>query len=235
MHESAIRHFFGYFRKRVDVIETMTSADVESLSPDQCVLIGTVIEALSSYWAKAYESALTAPGARAGRRWQRFLCTFGDAAIFDRVCGPDLRRRAHEKNMSALVEAARKACKDDDLDDLVRTWRDEPSVSELLVHNEIVASGASEEFLRKSTYGEVLYREFRCAWAHELREGDLSTRAFSSDKRYDEPHYENWIERGPFETTRIPVFPRVFLLGTLRRIIDGFEARCVTDDRSPVS
>ncbi|MCZ7682411.1 MAG: hypothetical protein M5U28_27930 [Sandaracinaceae bacterium] len=237
MGDESTRYFFNYFRARAAAIRALEDPDPErGLSPDQSVLLATAVDALAKYWAELYMPALCAPGQPARRRMQEFLLAHARSDIFERVSGPDLRRRALDEGKPQWVDAFRRLYADADFDAMVRRWTLDLPLAAVLAASDVRAAGVPEGWIRRSTYGEVLYTGFRCAWVHELAGGEVGSRPFlrSGSDGLDEPHYSNRTD-GPFHVNRYLVFPRPFLLATLDEVIDNFELACMRDGRTPAA
>jgi hypothetical protein len=132
-----------------------------------------------------------------------FLRTFADPDVFARVSSPALLTRALADGNADWVPVIREVFSDEPFDTRI----------------------VDATCLRRATYGELLYVEFRCAWLHEYAGGSVESRPFlwRDDQGRHEPHYSNTME-GPFHVNRRLVFPRAFLLATLRRVLDAAEA-----------
>lgn len=237
MSEHNTRYFFDYFRRRLETIRGMEdpSDPQRGMTPDQSVLLATSVDALAKFWAELYSPALNAPG-RARRRMYEFLIVHGRRDIFEQVSGPDLRRRALKKGQMGWIHVFRKLYADDDFDTLVRRWARDLPLAALVRDAGVAGSGMTEEWIRQSTYGEMLYTQFRCAWVHELAAGEIESRPFlwPGCEGIDEPHYANSI-RGPFHVNRYLVFPKQLLLTTLSVGIERFERSCLRDGKIPAS
>lgn len=224
----AIRWYFDFFRTRHAVATGLAPqqrvADHE-LSPDQHVLVGAGLDALSSRWG-----ALRHPGKQLLHQWRmaEFLEEHGGHPCFSRVAGPYLVRHAARKKTAKRkatpsfsqdwVGASRAAVGKFPSRGQMYLWSQDRLLSDVEARLRTANAGVPTDWASMFRYGGVLYKEHRCAWVHDLNEGDLSDRPMSS---LTEPHYE--ARNGK----RVLVFEGSFLLGVYGHAINSFEAWCL--------
>jgi len=227
-----ITAFFGYFGTRADNVEQLEGKG--PFAPDQHVLIAAGLDALAGYWGRLY-----APSIKSGaERMSQFLLTHSNRAIIGKCSGPDAMRRAvaQQKPWASVLATA---VGHRPFGGLVRSWRDDPDCDALCGARAVLAAGIDATWLRRSSYGEILYRKYRCAWVHELEgSSDLS---YFDDDLSAEPQYQNKVIARPCHPAHVPVpvdqrliLTKRFLMSVYRQAIASFEKACRDDGRSPL-
>ena len=238
--EEDIRYFFGWFRQReanarhlllspAPVVTKYASAKFE---PDVHVLIAAGLDSLASYWQPTYRPDLSK--APHGRRMGEFLVTHADADIFSRVSGPRLRARAAKLLSPDAIALIRKLVGTQETTGTVRHYFDDLPLDSLATNPQLTQLGATRDWLLPSRFGEILYKDYRCGWVHDLRHpeelayGDLGIGRST-------PVYENMsvMREGQWRKTHRIFFPTVFLLDTYARAVESFERDCLRDRIDP--
>jgi hypothetical protein len=252
---SYIRAFFRWFRCRLanaSAISTLSSPSSEPFAstdflPDQHVLIGSGIDALANAWADAFRPDLAKPGVAGARRWSTFLEeNANESGIFGRVSAPLLAERLEEKNPpnASAANVVRRVCRDEDHSGRVRFTEEDPAHASLIANDEIAALGIRSD-IDRSRFGEILYREYRCQWAHRLYSSDrlapsdydlkISRWAPEYDHRV---RYNNVTVMGPDGSRRHRrrlLFSLPWLLRVYEAAIDSFERRCLDERKDPLA
>jgi hypothetical protein len=156
-----------------------------------------------------------------------FLVANGDHAAFTRCSVPNVLHRAANAGKTALAQAVETAWPQPGAPmlALVIDWKRDPELKEVLAHPAVNSAGVSQEWIRKSRWGEILYHHYRCGWLHEASQSPELGTEFP-DEPGDEPRYQNRLyvhDVGPPTTRRLPTFPVPFLLRTYERAIDSLE------------
>lgn len=218
----SIQGFIDYFRRRVAVARSLGGGGEETgFTPDQAVLVAACFDSLARHWAVNFRPEVVSP---ARRRMFEFLVQFGDANIFSRVSGPALLDMAVDRGRPDLVPAIRTVFREEPHDTGIKSWREDPVLESVVHHPTLLAAGVEAGWLERSTYGELLYVDFRCSWLHEYAGGNLESRPFlwRDDQGRHEPHYSN-TTAGHFSVNRRLVLPPAFLFSTLDDVLDRFE------------
>lgn len=238
--DSEVTRFFDWFRFRAANARAMLAAAPaqefrRSLMPEFHVLLGAGIDALANHWERGYGPRVMSPGvadtelkARYSNRWRfgEFLRIHG-GEHFDRVAVPDLRERARKS--PALLRALDRIGGTDRHDSHVRTWQEDVPLARLIEVVREDGLAVDEAWARRSLYGEILYKHYRCVWVHEFEGSDeISNHGVSP--RMTEPHYLNMLGppdyNGNRESWRRPVFTDVFLLEAYNHAIESLERAC---------
>lgn len=236
--EFRIRHFFRYFRVRLAnartlghvVDATASSGDVVNLVPEQHVLLAAGIDALANYWSSAFRPQVKNHGERLGE----LLVTHADANFWGRVSSPDLVRRARAEMRTSWATVLRDLVGRHELDVRILDWRTDPTLAVLAADPRVVAAGIDVDWLRRSRYGEFVYREHRCCWLHEFNSSRRVGSEFPGEESID-PHYQNVSVGGPgvIAIEHRLTLPRSLLASTFERVIDSFEAECLAAGIDP--
>jgi len=258
-----IQAFFGWFRRRHANASALTTvpppehptARAGSFVPEQHVLIGAGIEALANSWARLFRPNLLLRGRPAGARWSEFLVDNANSSgIFSRVSGPMLGDELEQRGAAneALVVRQLVRDTDDHRGGMVRFADEDPDYATFATHPEVTALrlDPGRRYIERFRYGEVLYSEYRCYWAHSLSESDKLARSdFDELTGWDDEssvrvRYVNWgVRRGPtpphgearlLVKERRPLFTLKWLLRIYLEAIDTFERRCVAEESDPM-
>ena len=215
------RDFFDYFRQRLAV-----TRDGAMRSPERMVLLTASLDALANHWA----STTAGPDVRSIKNVDRlrlFLERHGGHEAYGRVSAPLLRASdevtpAQRSELGGHFPFAR--YRTDALNE-VSTWNQDPCFSTLAS----ATSAFNRETLVRFSYGGLLYKRLRCGWLHEFmaRDEDIMTPEVSTI--HHEPYYLYAINTQRF----IFVVPVVFLVATLERAIDSFDAEATKRDIVP--
>jgi hypothetical protein len=214
--------FFNYYRQRARNVEALETVSVEavdigvdrSFAPDQHVLIAAGLDSLAMHWSKTTRRPRESPSSRFGE----FLCRHGGHPAFGKCAVPHLLARGAREKRKDLIQkfqgfmqgfAHRR----------VFNWSDDPDFVEVLS----LVDAPDREWLQRSRYGELLYREYRCGWLHEFQSPTLAPDYGEAI----EPQYQNYSRH------RRPYFPKVFLLETYQRVVASFERECQEAGTSP--
>jgi hypothetical protein len=84
------------------------------------------------------------------------------------------------------------------------------------------------DWLLDSRFGELAYREFRCAWLHEGRSGE-ALHSFNLGTETAPTYLTN-----DYSTPPQINFPAPFLVATLRSGIDNFEQQALANGIDPI-
>jgi hypothetical protein len=237
-----IRAFFDYWRSRADFIGQL------SLLPEHHheanVLAFSALDSLANLWALAFNK--TDLKKKHARRFGEFVAACAARPdVFDRISLPYLRWRANTKTPSFPANAlhilqtysaplqspppysweARKC----------RSLSDDPTVSTLLATGLAPVAQAKDgagrplsDWLLDSRFGEIAYREFRCAWLHEGRPGE-ATHSFNLGTDTEPSYLTN-----DYSTPPQINFPTPFLVATIRACIDHFEQQVLANGLDPI-
>jgi hypothetical protein len=226
--------FFRYYRQRLANLEALRSLPAPSSTPgfpgsflpEQFLLVTAGLESLATHWGALYQIAIPKSRfSKSAERLGRFLVEHGDVAIFSRCSMPDLfRRAAKEPTKDALIAALCQVPSAINPPASRRRWQDDPALDALAAQPAIVSAGIHSAWLRQSRYGEILYKEFRCNWVHELDGPGTRPTLFQAPE--NEPRYDN-LEKAP-----TLVFPLEFLKITYAAVLSSFAARCFSDGKS---
>lgn len=236
--QQRIGRFFDFYRQRVVNVELMNSLKppavnpemVPFLFPEQHVCISAGLDSLAKFWGHFYLSKRPPGGDR--EQMGEFLRTHADKVIFERCSGPDLLRRAQDQRTpKGWGPALQRRLGISNVGGLVRTWRNDPTLSDLVNDSELSKAQIGRDWLKRSCYGEVLYEHYRSNWLHEFeRSAALGPHDYAV---FDlpEPHYQN-LRVGDSVMKRL-ILPYGFLIETYRRVIDSFERQCMSDSFDP--
>lgn len=227
--------FFNWFRRRVANVRRLDhEPDLRDMfAPEQHVLVATALDALAKYWAETFSVQL-AKRKDAKRRMGEFLHACGGSDIFSRCSHGDLLRRARPDHH--YLEALSTVLAEDPKCWQLRHWQDDPEFQTLKSNVDLKAAGLTEEWLRESRFGEVIYRDLRSAWVHELQAAShLSSGTWKPERT--EPWYDNRYEQrtesDDYYHERRLVLPLAFLITTLERAVQNFEEACAVADVIP--
>jgi hypothetical protein len=228
--------FFRFYRQRLanlvtigELLAPVTPEFPGSFVPDQFILAVAALDSLAGHWARVYGIEKATGGEKMGR----FLVEHADANVFGRCSMPDLfKRAAGEASANDLVAALSTLPGSRTQPAMQRRWQDDPTLDAVVTHLAKANVKGDADWVRRSRYGEILYKEFRCSWVHEF-DGPGTTQPLFQVAA-DEPRYDNWSvrsERGG--TRRQLVFPLPFLLRTYADVLSSFAARCARDSKTP--
>jgi len=234
------RAFFDYWRFRADFIGQLS---LPQHHHEANVLAFAALDSLANLWALAFNKTDLKKHAR---RFGEFVATCAARPdVFDRVSLPYLRWCANTKPPSFPANAldilqsygappqppppysweARKC----------RSLSDDPTVSTLLATGLGPVAQAKDgsgrplsDWLCDSRFGEIAYREFRCAWLHEGRPGE-ATHSFNLGTDTEPTYLTN-----DYSTPPQINFPVPFLVATLRACIDHFEQLALAKGFDPI-
>ncbi len=232
--------FFKFYRQRLTNLEALRSLPAPSTPdfpgsflPEQFLLVMAGLETLANHWEDLYQ--ITIPrrrnSSKDAERMACFLIEHGDAAVFGRCSIPDLfRRAAQEPEREALISALRQLPGAINPPASMRSWTDDPGLATIAVQPAIVSAiekaHLDVDWLRKSRYGEILYKEFRCNWIHKFDGPGTRPALFQATE--GEPRYDN------IDNDRAVVFPLEFLKRTYEAVLSSFAARCFADGKLAV-
>lgn len=258
-----IERLFGWYRRRyanAAALRDLKPPDegTATFAPEQHVLIGAGLDAMATDWADVFRPELSSEGASAANRLHEFLEQHAEhEAIFQKVAAPMLADWLvdHEEAIAAAVV---RRIAGDVRNGIVRYASEDPDFLAFSTHPEFAridmrpAPGKQKRRpipVRRFRFGEVLYRDYRCGWVHNLRG---SERLAPSDANegvtwtdYDSRvRYQNISElrRKPggndsewdFVPRRRPVFSIPWLLARYAQAIASFEVQCVREQRDPI-
>jgi hypothetical protein len=241
-----IDRFFRFFRQRVQHAQKFClTGDVNAaLEPDLHVLVSAGLDALALYWAKTFRPDLTKrERGISAHRMAEFLLGHGDSRIFAKCSAPNLLARAalEKKTLVPLID---KYLHNEGPPGSVRFWHHDPDHAQV-VHDLKGMRDADPKWLRRSRYGELLYREYRCMWLHQFQPSPGLADAYAQDE--PEPRYQNKLVveeadaesmrhsgRVGFKRVQLPMFSRAFMLKTYETVVEAFAKECLASGRTPV-
>jgi len=234
------QEFFGFFCQRLSNLKhienlepAVKTGSAASFNPELNILLSAELDALGKYWA--INQSLGFPNSE--QRVGEFLARHAGPA-WSQCSHLDLIRRAsaeakavrrgHHPKRGELPDPLRQLVDLDrilheDLGPLVWThsdisWQEDPSLDFLSQSSKISAAGIPVEWLRRSRYGEILYRHYRSAWLHALDpDPELHT---EYHRIWDPEHspYYLWHNSG-----RAFAIPTEFILHGLETALKAFE------------
>jgi hypothetical protein len=242
MTRTTKQEFFGFFRQRlanlkqIEALEpAVKTGSAASFSPELNILLSAELDALAKYWAINQNSIYSQePDKRLGE----FLSRHSHPA-WSYCSHLDLIRRASKESREArqghrptgkeLPDPSRQLADLDrilheDLGLLVWThsdisWQHDPSFDFLSQSSKISAAGIPVEWLRRSRYGEILYRHYRSGWIHALDpDPELHTEFHHILDREHSPH-SLW-----HNNARVFAIPTEFILRSLEAALKAFKA-----------
>lgn len=219
--------FFRYYLQRLANLQRLaevrpaTVADFPgSFDPDRLILAVAGLDSLAYHWDRVYGAGTRSHGERLGE----FLVEHGDATVFAKCSMPELLTRALADRRQTLVDALVRVPNATNPPATQRRWQEDPTLRDLLATSAI-AGAVDPDWVRRSRYGEILYKKFRCSWVHEFDGPGTGPPLF--DVSPDEPRYDN--RNGEREL----IFPLSFLLKTYETAIESFAAKCRADGKTP--
>lgn len=256
-----LRMVFGWYRRRLANARALANvpapeakdARAASYVPEQHVLIGCALDAIAIDWAHVYRQDLTQDGASSANRFSEFLYAHANASgIFSRVAAPMLvdwlkaegEAQVADKFAYVVGDVRSGIVRNADEDPLFSKLENDPSVTALQLPPSKPNGKPRSLPLRSYRFGEVLYREYRCWWAHNFRG---SPKLASSDTNQwmgwrDQDRtvrYQNYSqlreESGAVHqiSMRRPVFSMEWLFGIYEQAVDSFEKQCRADRKDP--
>jgi hypothetical protein len=204
--DTNIRDYFNYVRMRCDKLQQLFDRYGAEFRVERYIVLGAILESLSARRAQML-GRKRLPGAE---KMAEFLCSYGPPDVFGRCSGPDLLRRARDEHPNVL-DALKAKIKFHPLTGIVREWHDDPLLEELLADQTLKAAAAGisdlPTWLRASCYGDMIYRNFRCAWVHSLGPNRdlLSTDGEAPEYADEAPDYDNRAEAIEIADDRPPV------------------------------
>lgn len=236
-----IRTFFNYWRSRADFISQLT---LPQHHHEASVLAFSALDSLANLWAVAFNR----PDLKKKhlRRFGEFVAACADRPdIFDRISLPYLRWLANTKPPSfphnalhilqTLGAPPHPPSQDSWEARKCRSLSDDPTVSTILatdlapVAQTKDRSGRSlSDWLLDCRFGEIAYRECRCAWLHEGRPGE-ATHDFNLGTNTEPTYITNDYSSPPQIS-----FPTPFLVVTTRTCIDNFERQALANSIDPI-
>ena len=232
-----IAWFSNFYKRRAANVARLAAAPAEpltdfegSLQPELHILVCAGLDSLARHWAATFKPALNGKG-QAGRRMGEFLVEHGSSEVLARVSAPNLLYRAIGKEPT-LVPVIRRYLGQEGSRGSVRTWEHDPKFSEIADDPDVGAGRV--EWIRKSRYGEVLYRELRCMWLHELRGSNVLAEPY--DLEADAPRYQNLVTldgKRTVKTEQRLMFPVPFLTRTYAAAVASFQRACIAARVAP--
>jgi hypothetical protein len=241
--------FFDFFRQRLanlQQIENLSPAtkmgQMGSFNPELNILLSAELDALAKYWA--INKGLTYPNSpqrlgdflasHAGPPWSKcsHLNLMKRASDESKAAG-----RGHHSRSTELPDPARQ---EKELFQILQkilgpavwtpqviSWMHDADLDLLLQHPDISVAGIPGDWLRRSRYGEMLYRHYRSGWLHALNpDPELETEFHFILGPDHEPHY--FLRN----TTRAFAIPTEFILASFEPALRAFEAEIA--DGTPV-
>ena len=236
------QNFFDFFRQRLtnlkqvgDLLPKVSLRLQASFEPEFNVLLAAELDALAKYWSINQHPPLTRDAAF---RWGEFLarnanpawskCSYlnmmerarTEALAAKQGHKPKPRELSNPKQQEAILDTVLGKVLPPDVrvPYAVIGWESDPTLSDLSAHREIIEAGISEEWLRRSRYGEILYRHHRCGWIHALDPGrELATDVVLKLGADYPPHYIDT------NGTRKLAIPPEYILASLEQAITNFE------------
>jgi hypothetical protein len=99
-------------------------------------------------------------------------------------------------------------------------WTHDPDLEALLQDLEISAAAIPGDWLRRSCYGEILYRHYKSGWIHALDpDSELHTENHAVLDRREHPPHHIWHDGKPAFA-----IPTEFILVSFERALERFEA-----------
>ncbi len=241
MRRTSKEEFFAFFRQRLanlkqieDLAPAQKVRTAGSFNPEINVLLGVALDALAKYWAISRNLAFPTLAECFGQ----FLAThaghaWGKCSHLDLLGRASKEARAasagHHPNAQELLDPVRQKGELCDtlhqvLGPLVWTpsvisWTHDPDLKTLAKHARISAAGISRDWLRRSRYGEILYRHWRSGWIHALDpDPELLTEYHLILDPDHPPHYVL------HNHARVLAIPTEFILASFERALRAFEA-----------
>jgi hypothetical protein len=222
--------------KQIETLEpNVEIRPMASFNPELNILLSAELDGLAKYWAIREGHAYSS---KPDKRLGEFLSRHG-GPVWSQCSHLDLMRPAsaearaarggHRPTAAELPDPIRQEADlrrilREDLGPLVWTpsdisWEYDPGLDFLSQNPKISAAGIPAEWLRRSRYGEILYRQYRSAWIHAL---DPDPELYTEDHRIldpmHSPHYM-WHNSGC-----VFAIPTEFILYSFERALRAFEA-----------
>lgn len=254
-----IRIVFGQYRRRLANVSALAGIPEPldqaprsaSFQAEQHVLIGCALDAMAGDWATVVRPDLSGPGQASGNRMQEFLATHANSTgIFNKVAAPMLVDQLVKDGEHDAAHVLREVVHDRRTG-IVRFADEDPDYAVISVDPRITALRINatkpnklkrELPLRRYRFGEVLYADHRCGWAHNFRPSQRLAPSDVNDMmgwgEYDRRvRYQNISSlRGEGEAVqwvklRRPVFSVRWLLDIYNEALHSFEQQCITEQR----
>jgi hypothetical protein len=241
MTRTTKQEFFGFFRQRltnlnqIKDLEPSVKIRVEAIfNPELNVLLSVALDALAKYWAIYHNHHHRNAETRLGE----FLARHGGAA-WSQCSHLNLMRRA--KAEATKVSLGRRPKSGELADPILQktqisailqkklpplvctpayiTWDYDLSFESLSHDVEMLAAKVPAEWLRRSRYGEILYRHYRNGWIHAFNP-DLELHV-DDHMIVDPDHSPHYLWRN---NRRVLTIPTEFILVSFDRALTQFEA-----------
>jgi hypothetical protein len=154
-----------------------------SFNPELNVLLSAELDALAKYWTITQNFRYS----NSTERFGKFLARHAGPAWGKCSHGNLLKRAAeeartaksrHRPRAGGLPDPIRQETELDRIlhrllgpllwSPAVISWKDDPDLLILLQQEQTAAGGITADWLRRSRYGEILYRHYRSGWIHAL-------------------------------------------------------------------
>jgi hypothetical protein len=234
-----IDNFFRWFRRRhanIVALTSMTPPEVEgrpsTFGPEVQVLIGAELDSLANHWSNTFRPDVKRPPH--AERFQDFMETMANSTgIFSKVCGPFLRDDV-QKELPDFYTDVERAVGNQEASGRVRFWQNEQDFATLSNAQKLrelmlprLIDPEVQKHIKKNRFGEVIYREVRCYWVHELldspRIADPST---DTRIRYENVTKLSFSPEKPDRRVHRLVLPIAVLLGFQAEALANFEKAC---------